>query len=198
MAYQSHTDMARLTWSDRRGTRIGEIGSPGNYQSVRLSPDGGRVLVDRIPPRIGSPDLWVLDLVRGGETRLTSDLTSESYPVWLRDGLGLVFMADRDGPPHLFRRNLVTGAEDALLPAGRIQRADDVSPNGKTLAFVQRTPLGNYDILTLSLDAPGEPSSCSARASMKWGCGFLRMAMRWRSSLTNRDDTRCTSRPFRL
>jgi hypothetical protein len=33
-----------------------------------------------------------------------------------------------------------------------------VSPNGKTLAFAQRTPLGNYDTLTLSLDAPGEPS----------------------------------------
>ena len=31
-------------------------------------------------------------------------------------------------------------------------------PDGKTLAFEQRTPLGNYDILTLSLEAPGAPS----------------------------------------
>ena len=85
-------------------------------------------------------------------------MTSESYPVWLRDGLGVVFMADRGGPPRLFRKNLLTGAEDALLPAGRLQRPDDVSPDGKTLAFEQRTPLGNYDTLTLSLDAPGEPA----------------------------------------
>jgi hypothetical protein len=34
----------------------------------------------------------------------------------------------------------------------------EVSPDGKTLAFEQRTPLGNYDILTLSLEAPGAPS----------------------------------------
>jgi eukaryotic-like serine/threonine-protein kinase len=73
VAYRSHTDTARLTWTDRRGAKIVEIGSSGNYQSVRLSPDGGRVLVDRRQPRIGSPDLWLLNLVRGGETRLTSD-----------------------------------------------------------------------------------------------------------------------------
>ena len=87
VAYQSHTDTARLTWSDRHGAITGEVGSPGNYQTVRLSPDGGRVLFDRREPRIGTLDLWVLDLVRGGETRLTSDVTSESWPVWLRDGL---------------------------------------------------------------------------------------------------------------
>jgi Tol biopolymer transport system component len=157
-AYQSHTDTARLTWSDRHGAMTGEIGSPGNYQSVRLSRDAGRVLFDRTQPGIGSPDVWVLDLVRGGETRLTSDVSSESYPVWLHDGRDVVFMADRAGPPNLFRRNGVTGAEDPLLPAGRHQRAADVSPDGKTLAFEQRTPLGNYDTLTLSLDAPGAPS----------------------------------------
>ena len=158
VAYKSQTDTARLTWSDRHGAITGEVGSPGNYQTVRLSPDGGRVLFDRRVPRIGTLDLLVLDLVRGGETRLTSDVTSESWPVWLHDGAGVVFVADRDGPPHLFRRNGVTGAEAALLPAGRHQRPADVSPDGKTLAFEQRTPLGNYDILTLSLEAPGSPS----------------------------------------
>jgi Tol biopolymer transport system component len=64
----------------------------------------------------------------------------------MHDGLGVIFMADRGGPPHLFRKSLVTGAEEALLPAGRLQRADDVSPDGKTLAFEQRMPLGNFDI----------------------------------------------------
>ena len=158
VAFKSHTDRARLTWQDRTGVITGEVGSPGNYQTVRLSPDGGRVLFDRRAPRLGSMDLWVLDLVRGGETRLTSDVTSESWPAWLRDGVDMVFVADRGGPPHLFRRNGVTGAEHALLPAGRHQKAADTSPDGKTLAFEQRTPLGNYDVLTLSLEAPGAPS----------------------------------------
>ena len=158
VAYQSHTDAARLTWSDRHGAMTGEVGSLGNYQTVRLSPDGGRVLFDRREPRIGTMDLWVLDLVRGGETRLTSDVTSESWPVWLHDNLGVVFVADRAGSPHLFRKSAVTGAENELLPAGRHQRPADISPDGKTLAFEERTPLGNYDILTLSLQAPAAPS----------------------------------------
>jgi eukaryotic-like serine/threonine-protein kinase len=156
VAYQSHTDMARLTWSDRRGNKTGEIGAPGKYQSVRLSPDGGRVLFDLYQPGLGSPDLFVWDLVRGGATRLTWDPTSESFPVWTRDGA--VFTADRGGPPHLFRKNLTTGSEDALLPAGRLQRPTDVSPDGKTLAFERRTAIGNYDILTLSLESPATPS----------------------------------------
>ena len=158
VAYQSHSDLARLAWHDRRGARIGELGVPGNYQSVRLSLDGRRVLFDRVPVSVGAPDLWVLDTVRGGETRLTSDLTSEAYPVLVDDGRFVVFMADRGGPPHLFRKNLGTGAEDALVAVGRLQRATDVAPDGKTLAFEQRTSLGNYDILTLALDRPGTPS----------------------------------------
>ena len=38
------------------------------------------------------------------------------------------------------------------------REVDGRRPDGKTLAFEQRTPLGNYDILTLSLEAPGAPS----------------------------------------
>ena len=133
--YQSHTDTAPTTWTIAVGPDRKIALSRQLPKRPRLSPDGGRVLVDRMQPRTGCPILWVLDLVRGGETRLTSDLTSESYPVWLRDGLAAVFMADRGGPPRLFRKNLLTVRRGRTLPAGRHQRADDVSPNGKTLAF---------------------------------------------------------------
>lgn len=155
VAYQSHTDTARLVWTDRRGTNLGVVGAPGNYLTIRLAPDGSSVLFDRARKGPGTQDLWILDLLRGGETRLTADLTSEVYPVWLRDGRGIVFSADRDGPPHLFRKNLLTGTEEALLPPGQLQQPDDVTPDGRTLAFRQRTPRGNYDILTLELDVPG-------------------------------------------
>ena len=131
------------------GPRPAAIGTPGNYQSIRLSPDGGRVLFDRKQARIGTPDLWVLDLVRGGETRLTSDVTSESWPVWLRDGLGVVFMADRAGPPHLFRRNARHGrrgriAASRTTPTGRPMYRQ----TGRRWPSRKGRPLGNYDILT--------------------------------------------------
>jgi eukaryotic-like serine/threonine-protein kinase len=162
VAYHAHADKSRFAWVDRHGAEIEAVGSPGSAISVRLSPDGRRVLFERTQPALGSLDLWMLDLVRGGETRLTSDRTTEAYPVWQRDGMGLFFMADRGGPPHLFRKSLVTGAEDSLLPSGRLQQPADVSPDSKTLAFEQRTARGNYDILSLSLASPGTPSALLA------------------------------------
>ena len=166
IVYQSNADSERLAWSDRRGVTSGEVGSRGNYQSVRLSPDDGRVLFDRLDAQLGTPDVWVLDMARGIETRITAQATSESFPVWLKGGLGTVFMADRDGPPRLVRADLVKGGDEALLPTGRMQQPVDVSPDGRTLAFQQRTPLGNFDVVMMSLDAAGSADS-SARFPLR-------------------------------
>jgi Tol biopolymer transport system component len=158
VAYQSHRDVERLVWSDRRGTAIGEVGTGGDYQGVRISPDGRTLLFDRAQPGVGTYDLYTFDIGRRVETRLTSDPGSEGNGVWLPDGRGVVFQATRGGPAHLFRKSLETGAEDELLPVGRRQEVEDVSPDGKTLAFVQRTVRGDGDLLTLSLSTPGAPS----------------------------------------
>jgi serine/threonine protein kinase/Tol biopolymer transport system component len=158
VVYQSHQDVARLVWSSRNGTRIADVGTPGDYRSLRISPDGRTLLYARTQPGVGTPDLWTWDIGRGIETRLTSDPGSESRGVWLPKGHGVVFSADRGGIPHLFRKDLVTGAEDELLPVGQRQVADDVSPDGLTLAFSGRTGPVHFDVLALSLPTPGAPS----------------------------------------
>jgi serine/threonine protein kinase len=158
VAYQSHKDMSRLIWSDRNGTQIGNVGTAVGYiRRVRLSQDGGTLLFDRTQPGVGTKDLFTWDFARGVETRLTSDPGSENDGLWLPDGRNVVFMADRGGPPHLFRKNLLTGAEDALSPPGRIQQPTDVSPDGKMVVYTERTAGGSYDVLALSLPAPGTP-----------------------------------------
>ena len=73
IAYHSNADVANLVWSDRAGNQLGTVGVSGDYQGVRISPDGGRVLFDRSQPGVGTYDLWTWDLARGVETRLTSD-----------------------------------------------------------------------------------------------------------------------------
>lgn len=159
VAYQSRTNISRLVWHDRQGTETEEVGSHGNYQSIRLAPGGDRVLFERYREGLGTPDVWALDLVRGGETRLTTDPASETNPLLLRDGVSLVFMADRNGnPPNVFRKSLLTGTEEALAPARQMQAPNDVSPDGRMLAFEQRTPQGNYDILARALDGAGMPT----------------------------------------
>jgi Tol biopolymer transport system component len=68
--------------------------------------------------------------------------------MWLPEDRGIVFMADRGGPPHLFRKNTATGADDQLLPPGRLQQPQDVSAAGDIL-FTERTERGNHDIRML-------------------------------------------------
>ena len=78
--------------------------------------------------------------------------------MWLRDGLAVVFMADRGWPPRVSSENIITGRR------GRITASRATSTVGRCIAkredagFRAGTPLGDYDTLTLSLDAPGEPS----------------------------------------
>jgi Tol biopolymer transport system component len=159
VAYGSRSDSSRLVWRDRQGMALKEIGTPGSYQSIRIAPDGGRLLFERFREGLGTPDVWALDLLRGGETRLTTDPASETGPILSRDGTGLIFMADRSGnPPNVFRKNLLTGLEEAIAPAGQMQSPDDVSPDGSTLAFEQRSTRGNYDILMRTLDRAGSPT----------------------------------------
>ena len=46
------------------------------YNWPRLSPDGTRLVLQRVDGRRGTPDLWVKDLSRGTETRVTSPTQS--------------------------------------------------------------------------------------------------------------------------
>ena len=174
VAYQTHTDISRLVWRDRAGTRIREIGEPGNYQSVRLASDG-RVLVEQYRPGPGTPDVLALD-VHGRPTKLTWDVASERHPILLRDGVSLVYMADRDGnPPNVFLKKIGTDEADGLplAPAGQMQWPEDVSPSEKkTLAYVQRSPRGDFDILTLSLEPPGTPAVLLGSSSDETGLRF--------------------------
>lgn len=78
--------MARLIWVDRQGNTLGALGDPGRYWTMRLMPDGGRVVVNP------GPDLWLLR-PDGRHTRLTTGGTErQSYAAILNhDGSEFVF-----------------------------------------------------------------------------------------------------------
>ena len=162
IAYHSYANVARLVWVDRTGKEVGTVGAPGDYLNVRLSPDGGTVLFERTKPGIGTWDLWTIDLARGVETRLTSDPSSEAFPVWMPDGRAILFADESHSNTtlNLARKRLDTGVEDQLLPIGTYQRRpSDVSPNGQTLLFTERTARGTVNVFTLPLSGPATPSA---------------------------------------
>jgi Tol biopolymer transport system component len=128
--------------------------------SFSLAPDGRRVFFDRARPGIGTPDIWSIDLERGMETRITSDVGAELAPLGLRDGRGLIYSANRGMPPQLYLRDLPTGNEKPLFPKpGFFQQAQDISPDGRTLAWVERSEHGTFGAWTAPLFDTAKPVS---------------------------------------
>jgi eukaryotic-like serine/threonine-protein kinase len=160
LAYQSESDVMRLTWFDRSGQELGTVGSEGAYLSVAISADGKRALFDRAREGLGTFDVWSLDLERGIETRVTASPETEAEPRWLPDGKSMVYFAVQSGPPQLALRELGTERDEWLLPRPGFQSAMDVSPDGRTLLFQERDQKGT-SLWTLSLD-PNDAGKRSA------------------------------------
>ena len=107
---------------------------------------------------IGTFDLWMFDTARNIETRLTSDRLSEIGGVWLPAGNDIIFAAQ--APPHIFRKELGSGVEREILPctAPSLQYPEDISPDGRTIVYTQRTTRGNADVWTVPVAPPHTPT----------------------------------------
>jgi Tol biopolymer transport system component len=156
---QWHLDQSRVAWFDRNGTETGRIGSPGVYATVRLSPDDSTLLFTRVRPELGTRDIWKTDLSRpGSETPVTTSPGMETGEAWLPEARAVVFAAAQGGPPNLFHKDLASGAERRLLTSPRFQYPNDVSADGSQVIYQQRTELGNFDLMRVSIADPSRVS----------------------------------------
>jgi Tol biopolymer transport system component len=153
----SEDGKSRLIWFNRQGQQVGTVGPEGAYLNLSLSRDGRTLLTDRAQPGPGTYDLWKIDLERGVESRLTSSPDADFGALALDGGKSIVYSALRSTPgaPNLVRRELATGHEEHLLPSRSFQAATDVSPDGRLLAFVDRSASGKFQAWTLHLDGEG-------------------------------------------
>jgi len=93
LAYMTEFPKTRLVWLDRGGRETGQIGAPGDYAELRLSPDGQKAALRISDPRTISGDLWIQDLARDTRTRFVSGATDDSAPVWSPDGRRLAYFS---------------------------------------------------------------------------------------------------------
>ena len=140
----------QLVWVDRDGNEELVAADPRPYNSVRLSPDGRRVVTS-----VGDPantDVVVYDLVRDTPTRLTFDPAADTDPIWTPDGERVVFASARDGSPNLFVKAADgTGEVERLTTSENRQWPSSFSPDGQTLVFGETR--GFPDVGTLSMDS---------------------------------------------
>ena len=85
----SRTDGRPLAGYDWRGHKIGDVSGSGSDRDVSLSPDGTMLAVQRFASSPNWSDIWIQDLTKGAESRLTLAGNPHYTPVWAPNGQGL-------------------------------------------------------------------------------------------------------------
>jgi len=147
----------QLTWFDRQGKNIGQVGDPGYITTVRISPDGTRVAFAKGTANASNIDLWVLDLARNATTRFTFGPGRNEFPVWSPDGSEIVFSSNRDGVYNLYRKPADgSKAEQLLLRTNDDKRAFSWSHDGRFLSYATSRASGTERPWALPMQ--GEPT----------------------------------------
>lgn len=119
---------SQLTWMDRTGKQLGQIGMPSVQYNPALSPDGSRVAVDISDQQANNVDVWLESTAGAGNSRFTFDPSEEVVGVWSRDGKTLAYRTAGGGQQGGLFLKATNGLEQTriIFP---MQGTDDVFPN---------------------------------------------------------------------
>ena len=124
---------------------------PAQYLTPRVSPDGGKLVVQTAED--DGNVLWVYDLAGNTQIQQLTFSGDNQRPIWTPDSQRLTFSSDRDGTMSLYEMPADgSGVPERLTTAedGTFHWAAAWSSDGQTLLFnVQRQLVTDWDIWTL-------------------------------------------------
>jgi Tol biopolymer transport system component len=136
-------NVLQLTWYDRKGNVISRVGEPrAGYTSLDLSPDGTRLA------HVQQQDVWIMDLTRGIDTRLTF------HPALTRYGIAPAYVPRSPGDCFLGRH----ARSEALLACSSSRRAGEAGGDysrvelGSCAKEIERLGLVRQDRIALAAD----------------------------------------------
>ena len=145
--------LPQLVWRDINGKEVGVAGEPNSYSRPAVSPDGARVAF-RLTDAQGNMDIWIRDLARGNNNRLTFDPRLDDAPVWSPDGKKIAFAASRGGSLDLYEKNADNSGEERLLfKSDQNKVPTSWSRDGRFLLFYTFGSKTASDLWTLALDS---------------------------------------------
>jgi eukaryotic-like serine/threonine-protein kinase len=161
-----------LQWFDRAGRASAAVDTPAQYIGFALSPDARQLALSRTGTD-GGGDVWLRDLVRGTEKRLTFDGAAYT-PQWSPDGTRIAFSGPGEKPPpKLFVKSLADEGPAVRLGAPSAARpnfASGWSGDGRSIVSVHDDPGRGRDLWVYPLDqSAGEPLPFNTRFNESLG-----------------------------
>jgi Tol biopolymer transport system component len=144
-----------LTWLDRTGKVLGTVGQTQSYSlNINISPDGTRVATAH------GGDVYVFELARGVDNRLTFEPGEETAPQWNRDGSRVVYTALSSSEQRITEKPANGAGATTLLfsytGTGRLTPGG-WSPDGRFLAL--STSSGSPGADAFLITAEGTPQT---------------------------------------
>ncbi len=142
--------ISQLTWFGRDGATAAVAGQPGLMSTFAIAPDGKRIAETRYSTsdRSAGPDIWMLDLQRGTESRFTFRKLLNVAPAWSPDGRSLAYAAT--GPKYddnqAYRKQIDgAGREKAVEGVGYGEKDDSLRSWAQDGCFVTLSHWGITD-----------------------------------------------------
>ena len=150
----------QLVWFDRTGKQLAALTPPGGYNAPALSPDEKKVAITRTDVQTGTaPDIWLIDLERGAQIRLTTDPAPDGYPTWSPSGDRVTFLSTRNGATSIYQKlSNGTSPEEPLVTSPELKYNPQWSPDGQSIIYSQLNPKTNSDLYLLSLGGEKKPT----------------------------------------
>jgi len=151
-----------LLWFGRDGKQMGSIARADRYFSPSLSPDGTRLAVTIFSGHSGTGDIWIFDLKRGTNTRLTFGPALQQVPAWTPDGKTIFYSSNDNSPPHIHAKAADgSGSERAVSESNDLVEFPwSFSPDGRYLAYERRDLTKSdtgFDLWVRPLSGDGKP-----------------------------------------
>jgi eukaryotic-like serine/threonine-protein kinase len=167
LLYSSSQFQTRLEWLDREGKAKGSFGEPGAHFSIRLSPDGARIAFDSYDARANLSEVWIGDVTRGVQTKLTTGPSNNAGPVWSPDGSRVAFQSDREHQADIVVRSAGgSSPEEQLTDSDSQSIPSDWSADGRYILYLDREPVGNrqMQLSAIPVDPPRRPITIAGRS----------------------------------
>jgi eukaryotic-like serine/threonine-protein kinase len=145
---------------DRKGNASVLLSGQPDSAGPRLSADGKRLAFQQ-----GAGNIWIYDIERKTNSRVTLGSTAAITPIWAPDGQRITYEHPRTTPQRpgqaiYWGRADGAGTEQPLTPETILNASPNSwSPDGKVLAFQRFSKDGSCcEIWTVALDEAGKPA----------------------------------------